>query len=340
MRKILLACFLLKALVCFSQNKTQKPSDTLDISDLYTPASPGFVLMDKAPTYVDKPTTTKAFEADLLNLAQGAALQFTPFWFKNHNNLQAKDYTSRWHPIYETFNVSLATVKSDSNYSIALGVRSQLLRFFNRKAIKQDLILIDSMQNLLGDVSQDILNNDSTALKRDTAAVNALNKKYQKLTLRPVFSVELAGAALATTPSTPYSKSSFGSLNKSGVWLNILYSPFSFPFDFVGVARYTGSGVPSKTSTRYSAFFDAGVGIFYTGSRFSVSGEYLNRYDYSLKKNYDRLAVAANLKINSSLVAVASFGKNFDNVENVFTSLGINFGLSKNSVKVGSPPGQ
>jgi len=338
MKRLLLLCLFLKACICFGQAKTQT-IDTLDLSDLYTPAAPGFVLMNKAPTAVDKPTTTKAFEADLLNLAQGAAIQVTPFWFKDHPMLTDDKYTTHWHPVYETMNLSLATVKSDTNYSIALGFRSQLLRIFSLGGKNSLDKKLDSMHTMLATCGYDLVAlKDTVQYKKDTAALNKIFQRYTKLITRPLFTLEVAGAALAQTPNLPYSKSSLGKLNTSGAWANLKYIPLKLPIDFVGVIRYTWSGLPPKVSTRDSAFVDVGIGIFYSGRNISFSGEYLNRYDRSLNKNYDRLAVAANYKISNQFVVIASFGKNFANVENLFTSLGINFGLSKNTGQVATPP--
>jgi hypothetical protein len=320
--------------------------DSVDVSDLYTPASPGFTLMDKAPTAVDKPTTTKAFEADILNLAQGAAIQITPFWLKNHPQLTDKDLINKKVFFYQTLNLSVATVKTDSNYNIGIGFRAQLIRIYSGKIGN----LQDSITALLGDYgAQRMIIQDNTAtpdqkkaaiaaITKDTAAVDSIYMIYKQKIGHPTFDIEVAGAATAVTPSSPFSSNSLSKLNRSGAWLNIRYSPYESPLDFVATCRYSSSGIAAKASKRDSSFVDVGLGLFYSGSRFSCSAEYLNRYDNSLQKSYDRLAFAINYKVNSTIVVVGAFGKNFDNVENLFTTLGIGFGLSKNTVKVASPP--
>ncbi|TDW96650.1 hypothetical protein [Dinghuibacter silviterrae] len=315
----------------------QQKTDSLDVSDLYTPASTGFTLMDKAPTSVDKPTTTKAIEADILNLAQGAAVQVTPFWLKNHNNLKAEDFTKHTTPFFETLNFSLATVKTDSNYAIGLGFRTQLVRIYSFGATGSLRGKQQAMESLLADLGPAYARGDTAAVRLDTVRIDSISRDYAALIRRPVFVTEIAGGSVATTSSAPNSSIGQAHLARSGAWLNIRYSPFQLPLDFVGVVRYSTAGTRAVTSTRDSAFFDYGVGVFYGRGHFALSAEYLNRYDVSLQKSYDRLAAAVNYKISNQIIIVGAFGKNFDNVENLFTTLGVNFGLSKNTVQVAKP---
>ena len=321
-----------------------------DASDLYIPSSPGFILMDKAPSSIEKPTTPKAFGASLLNLAQGGAVQ--------------------------TFNISVATVKNDSNYSYALGAKTQVLRFYSKKSkdkikqnvksIKTDIVpegdlifkisddstnvanLTNSLASATESTKTQILANianakktmddDIESLRKDTAATNKKLKDYHKLLNRPFFVMELAGAIVGNTPNTPFSNTSQLSVNKSGAWANFRFSPDDCPLDFVGVARYTFSTYKTKETNTDSSFVDYGVALFYSNTKFDISAEYLNRYDQSAKKNYDRLAFAVNYKLSDKIVFVGSFGKNFDNVENLFAIVGVHFGISGTSQNIGSPP--
>ncbi|TDX01870.1 hypothetical protein [Dinghuibacter silviterrae] len=345
MKKIGFAFLLLMSSWCRAQQG--------DISDLQTPASPGFVLMDKAPSAVDKPTTTKAFQADLLNLFQGGAIQFTPFWLKNHPTLIDTDYVRTKAPLYQTLNISAATVRSDTGSSLytgSLGFRTQVIRVYGVKAkasIKGAIVQIKTLlTGLAGDIAQyqmdlaakadaSTLAKDNDRISKDTAAIgNTYRTTFAPQISRPDLVLELAGAALANMPHTSTGKTSGASLDKYGIWLNLKYSPSWLPLDIVGVGRYTWLNGSAQNTKADSAFLDYGAGLFYAKGAVSLSGEYLRRHDYSLKTDYYRLAVALNYKISDNIVAVASFGKDFDNVQNLFTSFGINFGLSKNTVQV------
>ena len=364
MKKLFLFAFIILSNHIYAQ------TPKVDVSDLYTPSSPGFVLMDKAPSSVDKPTTPKAFGASLLNLAQGGAVQVTPFWLYNHPSLDVNNYTKNAAPIFQTFNISLATIKSDTNYSYALGFKTQVLRFYSQKTkgdIKDAVHLIkygSDSQAPLSDVAvrmrkikrdsanlkiaesqelkDEILENIADEwenIKEDTAKVNKENKDYQALVNKPFFVMELAGAIVGNTPNTPFSNTSELAVSKSGAWVNFRFSPDKCPLDFVGVARYTYSTFKTKSSNSDSAFIDYGVGLFYSNKKFDISAEYVNRYDESVKKNYDRLAFAVNYKLSDKIVFVGSLGKNFDNVENIFAIIGIHMGISGSVQKVATAPG-
>ncbi len=108
--------------------------------------------------------------------------------------------------------------------------------------------------------------------------------------------------------------------------------PGKFPLDFVGLARYTstvGTKMPGITD---STFFDYGISISRQDKNYDIAFEYVNRRDFRLGKNYDRLTLVANYQIIPGIVVVASCGKNFTQVDNVFTAVGVKFGLSTQKV--------
>ena len=74
------------------------------------PSSPGFVLLDKAPSSIDKPQNPKAFGISLLNLWQGGAVDFTPYWIiPNHPKYTFEKDLNKIFPILQTFDISVAT---------------------------------------------------------------------------------------------------------------------------------------------------------------------------------------------------------------------------------------
>jgi hypothetical protein len=71
-------------------------SDSISLKDLEIPTSPGFILLDKTPTTIERPGSGKALMLSVLNavnesngLPQNYAVDFTPFWFFKHKDMTA-----------------------------------------------------------------------------------------------------------------------------------------------------------------------------------------------------------------------------------------------------------
>src|SRR4051812_40022897 len=74
-------------------------SDSLELKDLEVPNSPGFILLDKSPTIIERPNSTRAFMVSALNsftdnsgLPKNYAVEFTPFWFFKHPHMTSYKY--------------------------------------------------------------------------------------------------------------------------------------------------------------------------------------------------------------------------------------------------------
>src|SRR5687767_1712300 len=104
----------------------------ISLSQLTMPSSPGWVLADKAPASIEKPTTPRAFRVSLLNLLQGSAIEATPFWFSNKPDLEYSDWIRKKSLFIETLNISAASYKTDSNSHLSLGLRSQVIRIYSQ----------------------------------------------------------------------------------------------------------------------------------------------------------------------------------------------------------------
>ncbi|MDR3680902.1 MAG: hypothetical protein P4L41_13135 [Flavipsychrobacter sp.] len=319
-RLILVLFFSLLSIKGFSQGQLN-----VDVNDLYTPNSPGLILLDKAPNSVDKPTTPKAFSLSVLNLLNGGALAVTPYWLKNHPTYVADDIYKKKTPIWETFNISAATYKTDTTTSFSVGIRSQLLRIYSKKK-----------RGEASDVERQIRNELSHGVTINTNKIDSLKGIYVNVINRPTFDIEIAGALVGTSNNGPFNNIDV-SLNKSGVWLNFKWSPSKCPLDFVAVSRYSWSSYKSENTNADSSFLDYGIAMFYSKKKIDLSIEYVNRNDMSLKKNYDRIAGALNYMFSDKIVAVVSFGKNFDNVENLYALFGVKFGISKQKVGIATP---
>ncbi|QIP15672.1 hypothetical protein G8759_25090 [Spirosoma aureum] len=148
-------------------------ADTVKISDLAPPSSPAFVLLDAAPSSIEKPATAKAFTASVINLINnnGGAAEFTPYWLVRRSNMTSFRYLGikedKQGELYQRsiasaklISISLAVLnknntdekagKSVSN--IVLGARTRLFQINKKSAIdtviKYHRIIVDSLARL------------------------------------------------------------------------------------------------------------------------------------------------------------------------------------------------
>jgi hypothetical protein len=296
-------------------------ASTIKLNDLSVPTSPAFVLMDKSPASIEKPSNPKALSLSLINVWQNSgALEFTPYWLKDRPAYTFDDNLKKKVPLLQTFAVSAATAKTDSLTNIAIGFRTQVTKLYSAGMIAKIKAAEKSIVDMLS-----VENPDDIDLDKLAEAKKELNYLQSKTT----FNAELAGAYLGQ--SGPITKLSS---TKAGVWMNLRYSPDKFPLDLVFLARYSwATGITSASGTD-SAFFDYGVNISHQDKDFDLAVEYVNRRDFAAGSNYDRFALVANYQVKPGIVAVASVGKDFTKVNNIFALLGVKFGISKEFAKL------
>lgn len=286
----------------------------LNISDLYTPNAPGFVLADVAPASVEKPSTPRAFGVSLLNLTQGGAMEVTPFWLTNHPNLTFDKYIQKKTPFLETFNISVATFKTDTINNVSAGFRTHLFRSYSA----------DKKKQLLNTKNQIVMALATDPGNIDTAAIAKLKQTLDDQRKRGFFLIELAGAVLAGSPTNSYNNLAS---SRSGFWLNARWVPDISSLDFIMVARYSWTNnVPVKSMD--SSFLDYGLALSYATKKFDCQAELIARRDFSIDKNYSRFAFVANYMLNDNVIIVASLGKNFNPAGNILSVFGVKFMLS------------
>lgn len=302
--------------------------DSLKISDMTMPSSPGLILADKAPAAIDKPTNPKAFGISLINLWQGGAVDVTPYWLTNKPNLTFEKYLNNNFPVLQTFNISAATFRTDTTTSISAGFRTQVFRFYyrrNREAMLQKKKEIEALL-AVEDTSQ-----------LDTVALAQKNRELRDMfdvqRNKGLVIVELAGALAGSAPGNRFKDLAS---SRSGIWTNIRWAPGKFPLDFIALGRYIWNNQDVYTGSfpYNSQLLDYGLSANYQKGRFDLSAEYVNRHDLKNGQHYDRLAFVTNFMISDSFYAVAAFGKNFDRMDNILAILGIKFALSKEIVSL------
>lgn len=306
--------FLIVLLLLGSRASAQSP---ISASDLTIPTSPGLSLADKSPSAIEKPSNPKALSLSLLDLWQGGAVEFNPYYLKPRPHYTFDDLYNDKLPVFKTIGLSAATTKTDSGTSFAAGFRTQLIRLYAKG--KADAVKTNIQSHLVsgpgGTPNLSLLTNDLQELR------DILSK--------PVFDIELAGAYLGTSNNDSYKNLA---AKKWGAWLNIMWNPKSFPLTFVAITRYSsliGAVMKGKSD---SAYFDYGLSASFAQKSFDIAAEFVQRNDLIYNANYHRFTFTGNIRVTSNIILVAAIGKNFDKVQNILTVFGVKFGLSKEQV--------
>jgi hypothetical protein len=291
-------------------------AQTPEFQELNIPSSPAFVFLDQSPANIEKPSNPKALAITLLSVGKGGgAVEFSPYWLYNHATYTIEDEIKNHFPLAQTFALSLSSFEDNDVTNFSSGFRVQLLRMYTDEVkiiSKKDAIVAELVK-----------------IPLDLTKINQLKKDFEKERAIIKWNIELAGAFSGVGSKTTDLQS-----NKLGGWLNIRHTPIKFPIDFVALARYNKTFGNTINNQIEASFFDFGGSISKQGDNFDLQLEYVYRRDLDLDLNYDRLAFVANIKISKDFVAVASLGKNFDEVDNVFTAIGIRFGLAKQKMSL------
>jgi len=128
--------------------------EEINIKDLKTPNSPGFQILDIAPTSIERPTNPKALAASFLSLTSNGtiipknfAMEFSPYWYVKSDSASVYKYLSinrttareskDFSGILNKMSISIASVFNDStsgslikntNY-ISFGLRTNLFTY-------------------------------------------------------------------------------------------------------------------------------------------------------------------------------------------------------------------
>lgn len=288
----------------------------LKISDLQTPVSPGFILLDQAPASVDNPTNPKALVLSLLNLKNGGAIEIAPYWLikKLTDELTFDSYIKNKTPIAQTFSISVATLKTENmGTNVSAGFRITPFRSYNKSILRK----ADSLENELASL---------TNLQR----INELRDQIVKEKQKPAFIMQIAGAVAGQSKTN-----SFSDLytNRSGIWANAHWNKTD-NFGLTILARYINNNALVLTSFSGS-YADIGFSLNYDLDNFSLNAEGIFRKDNNvLNTNTKRLAIVSNYRLKDNLYLVGTFGRNFQKKDNIIALLGVNVGISKDSIKL------
>ncbi len=142
--------------------------NSISLDNLEVPNTPAFILLDEAPTTIQRPNSTRAFAIDLLQdisddgLLGNIAVEVTPFWMVQHKNMtplkfygiSPSDGTSvqKQNPFAKLrlASVSAAYVKSpDSIVNVSVGVRTTVFEIKRSMDIDDYLNVYNEIHDLL-----------------------------------------------------------------------------------------------------------------------------------------------------------------------------------------------
>jgi hypothetical protein len=162
--------FILIGLMSLSLNMLAQENSLLNLQSLEIPNSPAFSLLDKAPTSIESPTSSKAFIISALNtlnennsIPKNYAVEFTPFWFFKNPNMSADKYfgynpntqkQNYWKDLLRA-SVSIAFISEEDSINngtvsnIALGGRTKIFSVRNKKDFSDYQQTSSSIANFL-----------------------------------------------------------------------------------------------------------------------------------------------------------------------------------------------
>jgi hypothetical protein len=314
-----LAILMLLFLNLYHVSLAQKSSEEVTFENLETPSSPGFILLDKAPTSIEKPTTPQGFGLGLLGFFQGTggAMEFAPFWLTTHPMLSAEKMYTNKIPVLYNLSVSVASTKIDEINYLAGGLRTRLFQNYNSAQIAA----LNAKKQEIVDALSDTL---------DLEKIEKLRQEYMGFIEKPVFTIDFAAALGGGSQSNSFK---YLKLNRWAGWLSFHWQPKDEDFYFSALTRY----INNEQFEEYTAkadLLDLGVRFNYDISKLTISLEYLHRLNLTQEDfNDNRIALAGNYRISDKLFITSTFGKNFSEVDNIIALAGINIGFSKSKVK-------
>jgi hypothetical protein len=198
-----------------------------------------------------------------------------------------------------------------------------------KDSVKLEL-LISAIEKQANDVILDVVKKE-----------DSINYYLKELDQLPLIQVDGAFAYSEAFADNTTAKRRF---NRSGVWINASFNLFSIDkeklndnLSAIFLGKYISDNILTDEVTglfkRQNAF-DFGIKVDYTVKDFSLSFEHINRkYNDSALESTNRNVFMMQYKISDGLYLSGSYGKNFGEVNNLFSLFGINYGFGATKLK-------
>lgn len=335
----------------FSQDLAGPTADSLPaISELRTPTSPAFTLLDVVPTSVDRPSTPSGLAIGLLNrtnsfssLPENYAIEVAPYWLTSHPGLTWENDAERSirQSIERTFSVSAATAElgtMDASVSgLAFGARALLMSGSLSDESRAEL---DSLVAELAEISElvrSLIEIRTVELQeRFEAEMAGATSDAEREEIRTRYEKAFAAAEMSVLEDPIYVAARDAieevEVKRVGWFLDAAGgTSFVFPDQVWAEGDQYRSGVWATASYRGKTwnpvavvrriyepdrpnFWDLGARLIYTVNDFGISAEGVYRYfsgEGAPAADY-RLVGAVEYKISPAAWLIASFGRDYD----------------------------
>jgi hypothetical protein len=345
-------------LILFYVNNV-KAQDSTKVEDFKIPSTPGFSLLDLSPSTIQRPSSSKALALTLLNAAgtsgvlpKDFALEVTPYWliklknetFYKYSNIYDGKRHNTFSGILRKLSFSISTHFNDStqnflpntNY-VSFGLKTNLLTMWGRSETEKMEQNLTRYKNIARDVAlipgltpqQRV---DSIFARQERIKTSIVN--FSKL--RPLFQLDFAYAAANMFADNKYENRKF---YKKAAWLNASFSVPVNKGDYLHAILYGRLGDENilidtvKNIFNRNSMLDYGIKVEYEKDKFSLAFEYIKRKYKDLGKlDGERAVGILQYKIDNNLMLFGTYGKNFPNLNNLFTSFGINWSFGSKSL--------
>lgn len=349
----------------------------IKLEDLQMPSSPAFVLLDVAPSSIERPGTIKAFTTSIINsvtenngIPENFAVDFAPYWFFKHKTLSAfkywgfnkagDEYKEKPFSQARYGNISFASVRSqipsDTMPSevfvnnLAFGIRTTLFQIRGKEAVNDLIKLNKEYMDRVSELSRDpkipgyelanTIAADEKLLKKISDIQSVLNRK-------PVFAIDLAASG-----AWSFNNNDFKSIssNRVGAWLTFCFSKSLHKKDKLIKDNYLNVYATTrflndnnflneegKIST--ATMSDVGGKLEFELGRFALSYEYLARFNLSESQQQTyRSSGTISYRASDQFLVSAAFGKNFGSINNLISQISISWGLTGKNQSININP--
>lgn len=347
------------------------------IENLQIPNSPAFILLDEAPTAIDRPATSKALALGLIDALNGNtilpknyAAEFTPYWYFKHDSLTALKYIgiepdnfwTRMGNNISKASVSLAFVNKTADDAVlpihhfSIGARTNLISIWtegDKKDVRnkyaqavQELADLDSIQGILPPVPTGDYAAYAIAMQQYQANLQAQLESWDisKSALsvsqiqKPVFALDLAAGYNEFFLNNDIHQNHFG---RFGIWMTANYSRKLCKSSSCYLNIYA-AGKYLKTGTTLEQGEYVQKEFYDAGFKIELECKRLTfSYEYLKRLNDQENTTRSNglirYKISDKVYLTGAFGKNFGDTANLISFLGINWGFSTGEEKTVVP---
>jgi hypothetical protein len=189
---------------CFAISQTRDTTSSLNL--LTAPTSPGFVLLGKEPTSVDRPTSVTDFAVnvlahtnDLSTFPKDYSVEIAPWWLLFGSGITYEDFIANkpLSNITQTLSLSLASSSDSGITSLAGGVRFSVFQGEVDPAFNDYASKLENLYKELGEINFIVHNermrkiDDDTVIKQlHTTLMNA--DSALQIVLAPIIETQIA----------------------------------------------------------------------------------------------------------------------------------------------------